>query len=221
MTLKPFDEQLDPLFALQTNLRAAAVDLFSQETSFSTGYLATILNDCLFTPSLLTFWFVNGLIDFSTAISIGGVATPAGLQIRLLAYVLLVPTFFLLRVSIHLLHPTHRRQILAGSCPNARLLSLDWFSMGILATGLPLALQDFGPWLGMNIVVLLGLFVLPRPLSTRRGRLVKLTAIVLGVTLFLYAKYRQAMNVLPPPQVVLGPIATFTLGNRLRSGSFG
>ncbi|MEA5388074.1 hypothetical protein VB779_14220 [Haloarculaceae archaeon H-GB11] len=167
----------------------------------------------MFAPSLLTFWFVNGLIDFSTAITIGAVATPAGLQIRLLAYVLLIPTFFLVRVSIHLLHPTHRQQIMGGSCPNAQLLSLDWFSMGILATGLPLALQDFGPWVGMNIAFLLGLFVLPR-LSAQRRRLVKLIAIGLGVALFLYAKYGQAMTVLPPPQMVLGPIATFALGDR-------
>ena len=75
MMSEVFDQQLDSLFELQTNLRAAAVDLFSQEFSFSTGYLATILNGCLFAPSLLTFRFVNGLIDFSTAISIGAVAT--------------------------------------------------------------------------------------------------------------------------------------------------
>ena len=106
--MKTFDKQFDSLFEIQTNLRTAAVDLFLQEFSFSTGYFATILNGCLFARSLLTFWFVNGLIDFSTAISIGAVATPAGLQIRLLAYVLLMPTFFLLRVGIHLLHPTHR-----------------------------------------------------------------------------------------------------------------
>jgi hypothetical protein len=214
MTLKTFHERLVSLFELRTNLRAAAVDLFSQEFSYSTGYLATILNGCLFAPSLLTFWFVNGLVDFSTAITIGAVATPAGLRLRLLAYVLLIPTFFLVRGSIHLLHPTHRQQVLAGSCPNARLLSLDWFSMGILATGLPLALQDFGPWVGMNITFLLGLFVLPRALSARRGRLVKFIAIGLGVALFLYAKYGQAVTVLPPPQVVLGPIATFALGER-------
>jgi hypothetical protein len=85
--------------------------------------------------------------------------------------------------------------------------------MGILATGLPLALQDFGPWLGMNTAFLLGLFVLPRPLSARRGRLLKLIAIVLGVALFLYAKYGQVVMVLPPPQLVLGPIATFVIGD--------
>lgn len=208
-----FHERLRSLYRLGTNLRAAAIDLFSQEFSYSTGYFATILNGCLFAPSLLTFWFVNGLIDFSTAITIGAVATPAGLQMRLLAYVLLVPTFFLVRVGVHLLHPAHRRQILAGSCPNARLLSLDWFSMGILATGLPLALQDFGPWLGMNVMLLLGLFVLPRPLSARRGRLVKLSAIILGIVLFLYASYGQAVTMLPPPQTILGPIATYTIGD--------
>lgn len=213
MTLKTFHERVDSLFELRTNLRAAAIDLFSQEFSYSTGYFATILNGCLFAPSLLTFWFVNGLVDFSTAITIGAVDTPAGLQIRLLAYVLLVPVFFLLRVGVHLAHPVHRRQILAGSCPNARLLSLDWFSMGILATGLPLALQDLGPWLGMNVTLLLGLFVLPRPLSVRRGRLVKFSAIILSIVLFLYAKYGQAVTVLPPPQMVLGPIATFTIGD--------
>jgi len=142
MNLQVFHERLSSLYQLRTTLRAAAIDLFSQEFSYSTGYFATILNGCLFAPSLLTFWFVNGLIDFSTAITIGAVATPAGLQTRLLAYVLPVPAFFLVRVGIQLLHPAHRRQILAGSCPNARLLSLDWFGMGILATGHPLGLRD-------------------------------------------------------------------------------
>ena len=85
--------------------------------------------------------------------------------------------------------------------------------MGILATGLTLALQDFGPWLGMNIAFVLGLFVLPRPLSVRRERLVKLLAIVLGVALFLYAKYGRAVTVLPPPRLVLGSVATLTIGN--------
>jgi hypothetical protein len=213
MTSKTLHERLGSLRRLHENLRAAAMDLFSQEFSYSTGYFATILNGCLFAPSLLTFWFVNGVIDFSTAITIGAVATPAGLQVRLLAYVLLVPAFFLVRIGLHLLHPVHRRQILSGSCPNARLLSLDWFSMGILATGLPLALQDLGPWLGMNVAFLLGLFVLPRPLSPRRGRLVKLVAIALGLALFLYAKYGQAVTVLPPPRTVLGPIATVAIGD--------
>jgi hypothetical protein len=212
MTLEAFHERLVSLFERRTAIRAAASDLFSQELSVSTGYVATILNGCLFAPSLLTFWFVNGLVDFSTAITIGAVATPAGLQVRLLAYFLLVPTFFLLRVGVHLLHAPHRRQILAGSCPNARLLSLDWFSMGILATGLPLALQDFGPWLMMNVTFVLGLFVLPRPLAAERRRPVKLTALGLGITLFLYAKYGQAVTVLPLPQTVLGSVATYRIG---------
>jgi hypothetical protein len=213
MTGRLFQERLRSLSALAPNLRAAASDLFAQEFTPSTGYVATILNGCLFAPSLLTFWFVNGVVDFSTALTIGAVATPAGLQIRLLAYLLLVPTFFLLRVGIHLLNPAHRRQILAGSCPNARLLSLDWFSMGILATGLPLALQDLGPWVGMNAVFLLGLFVLPRPLDARRGRRVKVLALVVGVTLFLFAKYGQAAPVLPAPSTVVGPVATARLAD--------
>ena len=192
-------------------LRAAALDLFSQELSPSTGYVATLLNGCLFAPSLLTFWLVNGVLDFSTAVTIGAVATPAGLQLRLLAYLLLVPVFFALRVAIHLLHPTHRRQLLAGTCPNARYLSLDWFSMGILATGLPLALQDFGPWIGMNAVFLAGVFLAPRALQPRRGRVVKLTAIAGGVVLFLYAKYGALVPLLPAPRLVVGPIATFQL----------
>jgi hypothetical protein len=85
--------------------------------------------------------------------------------------------------------------------------------MGILATGLPLALQNFGPWLAMNTTFFLGLFVLPRPLAARRRRLIKVIAVVLGVALFLYAKYGQVVTVLPPPQVVLGPITTFRIGD--------
>jgi hypothetical protein len=213
MKLEKARDRFSPLVELRANLRAAFVDLFRQEFSYSSGHLATILNGCLFAPSLLTFWFVNGVIDFSTAIAIGTVASPAGLQLRLLAYVLLVPTFLLVRIVVHLLHPTHRRQVLGGACPNTRLLSLDWFSMGILATGLPLALQDLGPWLGMNAVFLLGVFLLPRPLSPRRGTAIKLLAIVFGVALFVYANYGAMVTELPPPRTVLGPVATFTLGD--------
>jgi hypothetical protein len=93
--------------------------------------------------------------------------------------------------------------------------------MGILATGLPLALQDFGPWLGMNIAFLLGLFVLPRPLSVRRERLVKLLAIVLGVALFLYAKYGRAVTVLPPHGWSSGRSQRSRSETEPRSGSFG
>lgn len=211
MSLRTTRERLDSVLDTGATLRRAFADLFSQEFSYSTGHLATILNGCLFAPSLLTFWFVNGVLDFSTAIAIGAVTTPAGLQMRLIAYLLLVPTFLLARVSLHLLHPAHRTQILAGSCPNARLLSLDWVSMGILATGLPLAIQNFGPWFGMNVVFLVGVFVLPRFLPTRRSGIVKLLAIVFGGVLFLYANYGGALPVLPAPSTVLGPVATFTL----------
>lgn len=195
-----------------TALRSALGDLFTQEFSYSMGYLATILNGCLFAPSLLTFWFVNGVVDFSTAVAIGAVATPAGLQLRVLAYLLLVPAFLLLRVSLHLLHPRHRTQILNGSCPNARLLSLDWFSLGVLATGLPLAVRNLGPWLGMNAIFLVGVFVVPRPLSNRRARVIKLLALGLGVALFLYANYgTRGIVPGPSPSTTLGPVATFAL----------
>jgi len=120
-------ERLESTVRHGTALRSALRELFAQEFTYSTGHLATILNGCLFAPSLLTFWFVNGVVDFSTAIAIGAVATPAGLQLRLLAYLLLVPVFLLARICLHLVHPAHRAQILDGSCPNAQLLSLDWF----------------------------------------------------------------------------------------------
>lgn len=213
MRVETTRERLGPLVELGGNLRAALVDLFSQEFSYSTGNLAVILNGCLFAPSLLTFWFVNGVLDFSTAIAIGAVATPAGLYVRLLAYLLLVPTFLLVRGAVHLLHPVHRTQVLAGSCPSTRLTSLDWFSMGILATGLPLAMQNFGPWFGMNAVFLVGVFALPRVLPARRRGAAKLFAIVLGTSVFLYANYGDAATALPHPSTVLGPVATFALGD--------
>lgn len=204
-------ERLDSVLGAGTNVRRALADLFSQEFSYSTGHLAAILNGCLFAPSLLTFWFVNGVLDFSTAVAIGAVSTPAGLQVRLFAYLLLVPTFLVARVVAHLLHPRHRAQVLAGSCPNTPLMSLDWVSTGILATGLPLAMQNFGPWFGMNVVFLVGVFALPRVLPTRRSGGVKLLAIVLGGALFLYANYGATMPVLPAPSTVLGPLASYTL----------
>ena len=75
-------DRLDRGIELGRNLRSASADLLSQGLSYSTGHLTVVLNGCLFAPSLLTFWFVNGFLDFSTAVAIGAVATPAGLQVR-------------------------------------------------------------------------------------------------------------------------------------------
>ena len=193
------------------NLRSALADLLSQEFTFSSGHLTAILNGCLFAPSILTFWFVNGVIDFSTAVVIGSVASPAGLQIRLYAYLLLVPTFLLLRAGFHLAHPGHRKRVLSGTCPQTEYLSLDWFSVGILATGLPLALQDLGPWLGMNAVFLVGLFVVPRVLPPWPGMAEKFLAIAAGSALFLFANYGALLPVGPDPASVVGPVATLAL----------
>lgn len=205
--------RIDSLASTGANLRRAAGDLLSQEFSFSTGHLATVLNGCLFAPSILTFWFVNGVLDFSTALAIGAVQTGAGLGVRLFAYLLLVPTFLMVRATIHLLHPTHRRQVLTGSCPRTQLVSLDWFSVGILATGLPLAVQNLGPWLSMNVVFLVGIFGAPRPLSDRWSRRVKLGTLVGGSALFLYANYGTAVTLLPTPRTVVGPAATLALSD--------
>jgi len=203
--------RLDSLVELGTALRGAFGELFAQEFSYSTGHLTAILNTCLFAPSLLTFWLVNGVVDFSSAVAIGAVATPAGLQVRLIAYVLLVPVFLVVRVVAHLLHPAHRRQLLDGSCPTTRLMSLDWVSMGILTTGLPLALQNFGPWFAMNVMFLVGVFALPRLVPARRAGSVKLLAIIAGVVVFLYANYGGSVPVLPHPATTVGPVAAFAL----------
>lgn len=202
------------LFRLVTvgrRLRRSLADLLSQEFSYSSGHLAALLHGCLFAPSLFTFWFINGVLDFSTAIAIGAVATPAGLQVRLFAYVLLVPAFLLARVVVHLIHPVHRAQVLSGSCPNTQLMSLDWVSLGILATGLPLAVQNFGPWFGMNAVFFVGVFVLPRVLAPRHRPGVKLLAVVAGAVVFLYATYGANLPLLPAPASFLGPVATVSL----------
>lgn len=206
-------ERLESLLEVGAALQSALLDLIGQEFSYSTGHFAAILNTCLFAPSLLTFWFVNGVLDFSTAVAIGAVGGPAGLQVRLYAYVLLVPTFLLARATVHLLHPVHRRQVLSGSCPNTQLVSLDWVSMGILATGLPLGLQNFGPWFGMNLVFVVGVFVLPRFLVPRLRGPVKLATLVTGTLLFLYASYGGSVPLVPHPASLLGPVATFSLGN--------
>ncbi|MDZ7745811.1 MAG: hypothetical protein U5K28_04535 [Halobacteriales archaeon] len=201
------------LLDIGNGVRGALRDLLSQEFSYSTGHVTAILNGCLFAPSLLAFWFVNGVLDFSTAIAIGAVATPAGLQVRLLAYLLVVPTFLLTRIAVHLLHPVHRKQVLSGSCPNTRLMSLDWFSVGILTTGLPLAIQNIGPWAGMNLVFLVGVFLAPRLLPAARRNHVKGLALLLGGVVFLYASYGGMVSWLPHPATVLGPVATTTLGD--------
>lgn len=207
-----------------TNLRRALADLAGQEFAPTGGHLTALLGTCLFAPSLFTFWFVNGLVDFSTAFVIGAVATPGGLAVRLLAYVLLVPTFLALRAAYHLARPSHRRAVLSGICPPTQFLSLDWFSVGILATGLPLALQDLGPWLGMNVVFLVGVFVVPRPLPERAGRRVAFAAIATGIGLFVYAQYGTTLAgplPIPAPATVLGPVATFRLTDAATERLFG
>ena len=206
-------ERFEPLVDLGVGLRASFGQLLDQEFAYSTGHLAAVLNTCLFAPSLLTFWFVNGVLDFSTAIAIGAVASPGGLQVRLIAYLFLVPTFLVVRVAVHLVHPVHRRQVLSGSCPTTRLVSLDWFSMGILATGLPLAVQDLGPWLAMNGVFFVGLFVAPRVVNDNSAGALKLLAIGTGSLVFLYANYGGVVTILPEPSVILGSIATLRLGD--------
>lgn len=197
--------------AVGSRIRDAFADLLSQEFTYSSGHLTALLNGCVFAPSLFTFWLVNGVLDFSTAVAIGAVASPAGLGIRLVAYVLLVPTFLLLRVSFYLLHPVHRRQVLSGSCPTSQLLSLDWFSVGILATGLPLALQNLGPWLASNLTLLVGLFVLPRVLPDRVAVRVKLAAVALGSALFVVLNYGDVVGVGFDPSTPLGAVATLRL----------
>lgn len=186
-------------------------DLLDQEFGASVGHLTTLIHGCVFAPSLLTFWLVNGVLDFSTAFAIGAIAGPGGLVVRLAAYLLLVPVFIGLRAGFYLAHPRHRRTILSGACPSSQVLSLDWFSVGILATGLPLALQNLGPWIGMNTVFLLGLFVLPRAVDPARRARVKLGAVGLGLVIFGYANYGGLVPGVPVPGAVLGPVATFTL----------
>jgi hypothetical protein len=66
----------------------------------------------------------------------------------------------------------------------------------------------------MNTVFVVGVFVLPRLLSSRWASAVKLAALVLGVVVFLYTNYGETLTVLPSPSMVLGPVATFTLEER-------
>jgi hypothetical protein len=194
-------------------------DLLARELDWSRGHVAAVLNGCAFAPSLLTFWFVNGVVDFSTAVAVGAAAGPGGLAVRLVAYVLLVPSFVALRVAYYLAHPVHRETVLAGACPQSDLLSLDWFSVGILATGLPLALADLGPWVGMNTVFVLGLFGLPRVLPEHARDPVRLGAVGAGVALFAYARYGAAFaGATPVPSPAwLGPVASL----RLSAGAVG
>ncbi|MFB6297094.1 MAG: hypothetical protein ABEH56_01075 [Salinirussus sp.] len=224
MARRPTDRLVPPalsgrLSAAASSLgavRSAMGELLSQEFEWSVGHLTAIANGCVFAPTLLSFWFVNGVADFSTAILLGTVASPGGLQLRLLAYVLVVPVFVVVRAGYYLAHPVHRQTVLAGSCPNSRLLSLDWFTVGILVTGLPLALRDLGLWLSMNLVFLTGIFVLPRLVADgRRSIALKMTALLAGVSLFAYVKLGAVVasvtGVLPAPAALLGPVATLSL----------
>lgn len=72
-------ERSQTVVELGSILRSALAGLFSQEFSHSTRYLTAILYGCLFAPPLLKFWFINGLLDLSTAVGTGAVGTPSGL----------------------------------------------------------------------------------------------------------------------------------------------
>lgn len=198
----------------ETALRAV-LDLVSEDCSGSCGNFLGVGLGCLLGVTLLKFWFVNGLIDFSTALVLGTVTSTAGLAVRLTAYLFVVPFFLGVQLSYYLLHPVHRATLREGQCPKSDVLSLDWFTVGILATGLPIALRDFGPWAGMNVVFLVGLFIVPRFVTNARLRgMVKLGGIFLGSGLFLYANYGgllAALTSIPAPAAVLGPVATFRL----------
>lgn len=212
----------------RTNLRAqladtnakrvgeAVSDLFTKECAWSCGYFVAFLFGCVFSPVILKYWFINGVLDFSTALVIGSVSTQSGMLVRALAYVLIVPAFFVAKFTYYAVHPQYRQTILTGACPTGRLFSLDWFSVGILATGLPLALQDLGPWIGMNTVFLLGVFVLPRFVHSQRLAIAtKIASLLGGTILFLYANYGVFLTGfvpwIPDPTAVLGPVATFQL----------
>lgn len=208
--------QVDRAGRVVDALRDAMAELLGQEFAWSAGHLTALVNGCIFAPSLLTFWFVNGIADFSTAIALGTLGGVAGIHVRLLAYVLAVPTFIAVRAGYYLLHPVHRRAVLSGSCPTSQLFSLDWFTVGILVTGLPLALRDMGLWIGMNGIFLLGIFVLPRFVDDpRRSLAVKIGAIGLGLTLWGYVKLGPTvaadLALLPRPVAMLGPVATLSM----------
>jgi hypothetical protein len=194
------------------SLRSAFADLLSQEFSWSAGHLTALVNGCVFAPTLLTFWFVNGVADFSTAFVLGTVASPAGLQIRLFAYLLVVPVFIAVRASYYLLHPVHRKAVLSGTCPQSQLLSLDWFTVGILLTGLPLALRELGLWIGTNAIFVTGIFLLPRFVDADRpSTAVKVGALLAGMALFAYVKVGGTVGAVPRPAAVVGPVATLSL----------
>ncbi|MFB6219353.1 MAG: hypothetical protein ABEH77_09325 [Halobacteriaceae archaeon] len=195
-----------------SGLRAAIGDLIGQEFRWSAGHLSTLLGGCVFAPSILSFWLVNGLLNFPTAVVLGAVGSTGGLFVRLGAYVLLVPVFVALRAGYYLAHPVHRETVLAGACPQSELFSLDWFSAAILLTGFPLAMRELGPWLSMNAVFVLGLFVAPHLLPVRWRLPAKVAGVAGGILVFLYARYWWVLGgLLPPAPALLGPAATLTL----------
>lgn len=200
-----------------TDLKTIVVSLVSDDCTWSCGNAAGVGLGCVFGLTVLKYWFINGLIDFSTALAVGAVASTAGLGVRLGAYVLVVPVFLGARLTYYLAHPTHRDALLSGGCHETDLLGLDWFTVGILATGLPIALQDVGPWIGMNAVFLVGVFVVPRfVVGEQRANGIKLAAIAGGSLLFLYANYGgpvAALSPLPRPAAILGPVASARLSD--------
>lgn len=174
---------------VRQGVHRAVLAVVTDDCEWSCGNATSLGLSCVFGLTLLKFWFLNGLIDFSTALAVGSVASPVGLAVRLTAYVLVVPTFVGLRLAYYAAHPAYRRALRGGSCPSGGPLRLDWFTVGILATGLPIALRDLGPWLGMTAVFLVGLFAVPRVLDGRAAANARLGSIVVGSALFAYTKY--------------------------------
>lgn len=182
----------------------------------SCGHSTALGLGCLFSASLLRYWFVNGLLDFSTAFALGTAAAPGGLIARLAAYLAVVPVFLLTLWGYHLFDAERRTRLLETGSPSRTPLSLDWFTVGILATGFPIALRALGTWIATVALVLAALFAVPFVLDSSRTRTgTQLTLLLAALLLFVYGTYGDVVTAtfefMPSPRRVLGPIAGVTL----------
>lgn len=107
---------------------------------------------CLLTIDLL-YWVLSGAGRFTSSAVLG---LPA-LDERFFVYLLLLPLFVAVKTSwIAIEYPG---AITGQLCPNDTLFDLDWFTIGVFGTALPLTLERIWMWIA-TVLIFVTLFIL-------------------------------------------------------------
>jgi hypothetical protein len=126
-----------------TSLLESTLDDLS---SFSVG--------CLLTLDLL-YWILSGASRFGSSLVVG---IPAVGE-RIFVYLLLLPAFVLVKTTwIAIEYPG---AITGQLCPRDTLFDLDWFTIGVFGTALPLTLERMWMWIATIVLFFGFVYVIP------------------------------------------------------------